>query len=398
MTAPYAAITETGGKLSAVPPSAQQMPIPPTGHPVPATGWWLVAYVAAVVYASLYPWSGWQAPGPGMFDFVTEPWPRWWTRFDVATNVLAYVPLGLLLAVWLRRGLGMRPASATGIALVFAVTLSCALESLQSLLPERVPSRLDVIANAAGAAIGAAIATSIGASRVGTWLGSLSAAVRLRPHATSGLLLLCAWPIAQWYPQSMVFATGDLLIAWPRPADDAVTPWWTSLILPGHYEPFAEAAGVSLAVVAVGLVARDLLLPMREPPAWQAFWPLVLPIVAACAIKTAASTAVLGKAHALGWLNAAAQGGLIAGALALLVLGSSGPRMRLRWAIAAIAAGTVLFNLAPPNEYYLGMLANWGGAWTNFHGLTRALATIWPYAAIAWCAWRLRSLRRVRRL
>lgn len=374
------------------------MPISPTGHRVPATGWWLGAYVAALVYASLYPWSGWRAPGRWMFDFATEPWPRWWTRFDVVTNVFVYVPLGLLLAVWLGRRPGFRPAPAALIAVAFALAVSFSLETLQSLLPGRVPSRLDVLVNVAGAALGAAIASSIGASRIGNWLGALSPAVRLRSHATSGLLLLCAWPIAQWYPQSMVFATGDLLIAWPRPVDDAGAPWWSSLLLPGHYEPFAEAAGVALAVVAVGLIARDLLLPLREAPSWQAFWALALPIVAACAIKTAASAAVLGKAHALGWLNAAVQGGLIVGAVALLVLGSSGPRMRLRWAIAAIAAGTALFNLAPPNEYYLGMLANWGGAWTNFHGLMRALATIWPYATIAWCAWRLRALRPVRRL
>ncbi len=379
-----------------MPPPAQQMPIPPTGHRVPATGWWLAAYVAAVVYASLYPWSGWRAPGWWMLDFATQPWPRWWTRFDVATNVLAYVPLGLLLAVWLARRLAFRPAPAALVAVGVALAMSFALESLQSLLPGRVPSRLDVLANVAGTALGAAFAASLGVSRIGDRLGALSPAVRQRSHATSGLMLLCAWPIAQWYPQSMVFATGDLLIAWPRAPDDAGAPWWSALLLPGHYEPFAEAAGVALAVVAVGLVARELLVPLRGASPWQSFWPLALPIVAACAIKTAASAAVLGKAHALSWLNAAVQGGLIAGAVALLVLGSSGPRMRLRWAIGAIAAGTVLFNLAPPNEYYLAMLASWGGAWTNFHGLLRALATIWPYAAIAWCAWRLRALRALR--
>ena len=65
----------------------------------------------------------------------------------------------------------------------------------------------------------------------------------------------------------------------------------------------------------------------------------------------------------------------------------------------ALAAATLLFNLAPPNAYYLSMRTSWGGgAWTNFHALPRTLAAVWPYAALAWCASRLRLVPRQRRL
>src|SRR5690606_42137806 len=76
----------------------------------------------------------------------------------------------------------------------------------------------------------------------------------LFPYTT----LFRSWPIAQWYPQSLVFATGDLLFAWPAPSGEAPPGWWSALILPVRYEPFVEACTVSLAVVAIGSIAREV--------------------------------------------------------------------------------------------------------------------------------------------
>jgi cytoplasmic iron level regulating protein YaaA (DUF328/UPF0246 family) len=53
----------------------------------------------------------------------------------------------------------------------------------------------------------------------------------------------------------------------------------------------------------------------------------------------------------------------------------------------------VLVNLAPPNAYYLSMLAHWEGEWANFHGLLRALAALWPFAALAWWGRRMHARR-----
>lgn len=379
------------GKLALVPPPALRTLVAPTERRASSTGWWLGAYVAALAYASLYPWAGWRAPHASMFDFATAPWPRWWTAFDVATNVLAYLPLGVLLAIAIARALRIRASRAAPVAVVLAAALSFGFESAQGLLPSRVPSQLDVATNAAGAAVGAALAAWFGRRRVERWPHSLRGAFAVAPGATGGALLLVAWPIAQWYPQSLVFATGDLLLAWPSPSGAAPSGWWSSLILPARFEPFAEAGAVSLAVIAIGSMVRDVLVARPGAGTWATAWPIALPIVAACAIKSLAGAAVLGSAHAFGWLNAATQGGLLAGSIALIVLAPAGPRLRRGCALASIAVATVLFNLAPPNEYYLSMRAHWAGEWTNFHGLLRALATVWPFAALAWCGWRLRA-------
>lgn len=363
-----------------------QSVVPPSVPHGPGAGLWLVVYAIAVVYATLYPWSGWRTPGRWMFDFLSEPWPRWWTGFDVIANIAGYFPIGLLLAAWLARRLSWPMLPAALLAGAASIALSLGLECLQALLPQRVPSRLDVLANSAGALAGAAAATLTGRRRIERWPQALRAALPLGPHAGPGLLLLAAWVLAQADPQPMAFATGDLISAWPATPGAPLPPWLSGWLLPVESWPFAEAAGVSMTVLAVGLLGRDLL----RPPASHATWPVMLPVIAAVAIKSVAASTEAGSAGAFGWLAAGAQGGLLAGGVTLLLLGWLGRRARLWLAAIALVAATALFNLAPPNAYFLSMRAGGAGAWLHFHALLRALALVWPYAALTWCAWRLR--------
>src|SRR5258708_19443705 len=67
-----------------------------------------VAYVPLVVYASLYPFSGWRDRGLPPLAFLTAPFPRPIPVFDVVANIIGYMPLGFLAVFavypWLRRG------------------------------------------------------------------------------------------------------------------------------------------------------------------------------------------------------------------------------------------------------------------------------------------------------
>jgi VanZ family protein len=56
-------------------------------------------YAALVVYASLYPFADWRYQGIMPWAFLASPLPRYWSGFDVAVNVLGYMPLGFLLAL-----------------------------------------------------------------------------------------------------------------------------------------------------------------------------------------------------------------------------------------------------------------------------------------------------------
>src|SRR5258706_5089830 len=96
----------------------------------------LIVYVLVIVYASLSPFIGWHAPD----SFTLFSWPRYITTFDVALNVLAYAPLGALIAAIWRRHMGRSGQSALAawacaVAVAAGRDLSGALELLRSMLP-----------------------------------------------------------------------------------------------------------------------------------------------------------------------------------------------------------------------------------------------------------------------
>src|SRR5947207_1434487 len=62
-----------------------------------------LAYAALIVYGSLYPLTGWTTEQVKVFAFLVPHWPDHIPRADFVTNVLAYMPLGVLLAHWFGR-------------------------------------------------------------------------------------------------------------------------------------------------------------------------------------------------------------------------------------------------------------------------------------------------------
>ena len=75
-----------------------------TSHLRKTAAWPLVwIYAVLIVYASLYPFDNWRIQGIAPWAFLTAPLPRYWTGFDVLSNVLGYAPFGFLLALALHR-------------------------------------------------------------------------------------------------------------------------------------------------------------------------------------------------------------------------------------------------------------------------------------------------------
>ena len=151
------------------------------------------AYVAVVVYASLYPLTGWRMPSYELLWVRLAEWPRFYTYSDVFLNVLAYAPLGLLVTLMLRtRFTGMHAAT---LAMVFATTVSFLLEVMQAWVPARVPSALDVFCNAVGGLVGAWIGLAVAEPLLRDGKISLWRERRLVPGAGAdvGLTLLALW-------------------------------------------------------------------------------------------------------------------------------------------------------------------------------------------------------------
>jgi len=111
--------------------------------------------LAGVVFATLYPFGPWRLQAASPFAFLGAGLPRYWTGFDIASNLLAYAVLALICSL----GWAARQAPLTGIAVVSAAcsVLSLGLESAQGYLPTRVPSLLDWLDNSLGALTGASL-------------------------------------------------------------------------------------------------------------------------------------------------------------------------------------------------------------------------------------------------
>ena len=163
-------------------------------------------YASLIVYASLYPFEGWRVQGLAPWAFLWAPWPRYWTGFDVVSNLLGYAPFGFLLALALQRT-GVR--GPVLLATLAAAVLSVGMESMQMLLPMRVPSNVDALLNTGGALLGAGLARTL------EWAGWLRRWSRFRDRwffedAGGALVLLGVWPLALLFPTPVAFGLGQV--------------------------------------------------------------------------------------------------------------------------------------------------------------------------------------------
>ena len=170
------------------------------------------AYALLIVYASLHPFSGWADNGAGPLAWLVMARPKYITVFDVTANVLAYVPLGFLGV------LSLFPVLRGGVAALISfglgVLLSAILESLQTYLPSRYASNVDLAANAAGALIGVAIGlATVRRLLRDEGLHALRHRV-FRPGAgiDFGLVLLGLWLFSLLNPETLLFGNGDFLL------------------------------------------------------------------------------------------------------------------------------------------------------------------------------------------
>lgn len=329
----------------------------------------LLVYVLLVVYATLYPLSGWRDSGIPAFEFLIASRPRYITGFDLAVNILGYIPLGWLAVLALQpRVSGTAAFSAT---VASGAALALLLEATQTLLPARFASNIDLACNITGVALGALL----GVRSVG-WLLGEGPLLRWRARhvlpgarADAGLVLLALWVATQLNPASLLFGAGDLRDLFRQPVGSAYEADVFVAI---------EALTASSNLVAVGLLASAIL-----APAAPVLRSLAVLIGLGLCVKTGAFAILRQAEDVFHWLTPGALIGLAVG-LPLLFAAALLPRV-LRLGIAAVLlmAATVLVNMAPANPYLVATLVVWGqGHFLNFNGLTRLLSSVWPFAAL----------------
>jgi len=330
-----------------------------------------VAYLALVAHASLYPFSGWLAPADSATAFVFAAWPFYVTAPDIILNVLSYFPVGLLLTLTLMDR--MRSSSAAILGIVGGTLLSFVLELLQTCLPSRIPSNVDLLSNVAGAALGAVVAGAFGSR----WLLS-GELYRLRgrffqPGAATdiGFVLLGIWLMTQLNAEVWLFGNGDLR---------HLMPGEVSVSYSAESYRYLEAGVAALNFLGVAC----LVTAMARAPGSAAITLAVLTAVA-LGLKSTASAALFVPGNARLWLTPGSMMGLGAGVLAWLSLLRLS-RPRLIWTAAlCLVVGTLLVNLAPENPYLVAALkVLQGGHYYSFNSMMRLVSAVWPFAVIAY--------------
>ncbi len=169
-----------------------------------------ILYGLLLAYGTLYPLSGWATPDGSPWALLLGARGRHASRSDIVTNVLVYIPFGLLLA----QGFVRRTAFPITLPLAASAggLLSIALELLQAYLPSRVPSILDVVFNTSGAFIGAALAAALSPDTLhGRWLRTLRQEY-IAPGALPllGLFTALLWAVSQLTPFVPSLDVGNL--------------------------------------------------------------------------------------------------------------------------------------------------------------------------------------------
>jgi VanZ family protein len=351
------------------------------------------AYTALVLYASLYPFAGWRwPPGQSLGALLALPWPPWRDPFDMWSNLLGYLPWGLLVAA--AQAPRQRVLGTWLVALLGAAAMSFFCEALQNFLPGRHPSLKDLAMNTLGAGIGATLAMLLQRAGVsGPWLST-----RERwfvPRSGGALALLALWPAALLFPAPLPLGLGqiadklqDLLVAgledvpWAEPLYTLVA---NAQDLPGTLSPLTEGL-----ITALGLFAPCMLAYSVTLPGWRR---VLLTAGAMCTAMLAMTLSTLlnfGPRHALAWFTPATVPALAAGALAAMALFAIPMRVATGLALLALAAGVALISNAPSDPYFAQTLQSWEqGRFVHFHGMAHWLGLLWPFLAMAWLLRRL---------
>lgn len=353
-------------------------------------------YAALIVYASLYPFSGWRVPGVPLLSFLAAPWPHWWTSFDLISNLLGYLPLGaLLFGALVRTGTPIGPA--LGLAVGAGTMLSFGLEFTQNFLPQRVASNLDLALNALGTLIGVVLAWLIHRSGgVEHWQ-----AARDRwfiGRSAGGLALLLLWPIGLLFPLPVPLGMGQVLRHLLQGAASLVEGTPVEAWFAQWFEAWGDAAAQRVALapanefalVAFGLLAPCMVAFTVSRPGWRRIVLVLGAAALGCAATTLSTALNFGPEHALAWNTPRVLSALVVAAVFAILFSVVPRRAAAGLGLIVLTALVTLVTQAPSDPYFADRLQAWEqGRFIRFHGAARWVGWFWPYGAIVYMFARL---------
>ncbi len=330
-------------------------------------GRYLIAgYALLIIYASLTPFSGWRDQGLSFFDVLASPLGQTYTLFDTITNLLAYIPFGLLLALSLHQHFGAGRSAL--LSVLGGVLLSVSMEYVQMYLPMRTSSNLDLLTNGSGTLLGAILALKIAPS---AWLARLAQGrqdlVREGAAVDLGLALFILWMFAQINP--LLPMLGNIFIG-----EAAKYPFQ-----PASASPFNWPASFAVALNLLMLGCLLITLMRRRRHAMIA---LMIVLFAVAAVKFLAAVLLLKSWALLLWLNSEAMLGIMAGLLLLAFAARMSERM-VSWcaalsALAYLVTGFWVLDSNAPQANVMRFYQWKEGHLLTYNGLSRYILLLFP--------------------
>ncbi len=348
-------------------------------RPSSLTRWAFLAYLLLVIDASLYPFNGWIDIGVGAFDYLAAPWPRHALEFDVVVNILGYLPLGFLGIVALYPRIRNVTASLLVGATSFVVSMS--MEALQTFLPTRVASKVDLVTNFIGALCGIVLGLAVVEGMLDRGRVRQLRLIWFERRAHWRILLCVLWFGAVLYPERYAIGAGsiidELANQWPE-----VAQWNTALIElwpsePGWFE------GIDALVSGGYLLAALLLFLDAARSAAPRLWLLLAFVAATLGAKTMGTGLTYASEDPFLWISPGSILGFsVAAMLATLLLAAS--QKTRRWTVVAALAIALLFaNFGPDNMLLEVASHSWHrGRLLNFYGIALGLSITWPLLAL----------------
>ena len=351
---------------------------------------WL--YAALIGYASLYPFSGWHLSGVAPLAFLSLPWPRWWTWFDLVTNLIGYLPFGALAFGALVRS-GVRTRFSMLGALAAGAALSFSMEFLQNFLPQRVASNVDLGVNVLGTLGGVLVGWTVHVrGGVERWQAARDRWFITR--SAGGLALLLLWPVGLLFPLPVPLGQGQVLLRLQKLLPQwlegtPVAPWfegWADADL----ERSALSPGGEFALIALGLLAPSLIAFSVARPGWRRLVLVGGAAALGCAATTLSTALNFNPQHLLAWSTPQALAAIGFAAAFACILAIVPGRAAAGVGLIVLTALVTLVSQAPADPYFAQSLQLWEqGRFIRFHGAARWVGWLWPYAAIVYLLARL---------
>ncbi|MCP4126238.1 MAG: DUF4962 domain-containing protein, partial [Gammaproteobacteria bacterium] len=202
-----------------------------------------------MAYGTLFPLSNWQTPDTDPFHLMLQRGLHNASRADMLTNILVYMPLGVLL-MWSMLSIRCS-ACRLFLAVLCCALLSLVLEYSQAHLPGRVPSMGDLILNISGGGIGAIITLLVGTDTV---IGKRLFQIRSTyfhpgPTTNLGLVVVGFWALSQLSPLVPSIDLGNLR--------QGLKPLINTLQSPATLE-WIRVAEYSFGIAALGVLSGSL--------------------------------------------------------------------------------------------------------------------------------------------